>query len=133
MDQLTCVVVTPEKTALQQSCSFIVVPLYDGEFGVAANHGPMIGRLGYGELRLTTQGKIERYYLDGGFVQVVDDVVTVLTQHLQPASAIDVAEAEEQLRVASHRRTATEEERTAQDRAVAQARAKIRVGQKTRN
>ncbi len=132
MDQLTCVVVTPEKTALEKSCSFIVVPLHDGEFGVAVSHGPMIGRLGSGELRLTTEGKTERYYLDGGFVQVADDVVSVLTQHLQPAAEIDVEEAEEQLRVASHRRTPTEEERIARDRAVAKARAKIRVGQKAR-
>jgi len=130
MDQLTCTVVTPEATALEQACDFIVVPLFDGELGVDKNHGPMIGRLGYGELRLTSKGQVSRYYLDGGFVQVVDNVVTVLTQRLLPAEKIDLAEAREQLRAASHRRAPTEEERLAQDREVAQARAKIRIKEK---
>jgi F-type H+-transporting ATPase subunit epsilon len=130
MDQLTCIVVTPETTALEKSCDFIVVPLFDGELGVAKNHGPMIGRLGYGELRLTSQGEVSRYYLDGGFVQVIDNVVTVLTQHILPAEKINLDEAQEKLRAASHRRAPTEEDRLVQDRAVAQARAKIRIKEK---
>jgi F-type H+-transporting ATPase subunit epsilon len=130
MDQLTCIVVTPERTALDQACDFVVVPLYDGELGVALNHAPMIGRLGYGELRLKSQGQTSRYYLDGGFVQVSDNVITVLTEQAVPAELIDVAQAEEQLRAASHRRAPTQEEREERDRQVAQARAKVRVGQR---
>jgi F-type H+-transporting ATPase subunit epsilon len=132
MDPITCIVVTPERTALEQACEFVVVPLFDGEFAVARNHGPMIGRLGYGELRLKSQGKISRYYLDGGFVQVADNVVTVLTENAVPAEQIDVAVAEEELRKVSHRRAPTQEERIERDRAVAQARAKVRVGQRAR-
>ena len=35
------------------------------EKGIAAGHSPMIGRLGYGELRLKSGGSVERYYVDG--------------------------------------------------------------------
>lgn len=52
MSELKCIVVTPEKTALDQLANFVVVPLFDGEFGVGPGHSPMIGRLGYGELRI---------------------------------------------------------------------------------
>ncbi len=47
----------------------------------------MIGRLGYGELRLVVKGQTQRYYVDGGFVQVADDVVSVLTNRAMPAAA----------------------------------------------
>ena len=51
-DSLTCVVVTPEQTALEQKADFVALPLYDGEIGIGANHSPLIGRLGYGEMRI---------------------------------------------------------------------------------
>ena len=71
MATIKCTVVTPEDTALEEDVSFVVVPMPDGELGVAAGHSPMIGRLGYGELRLkASDGTESRYYVDGGFVQV---------------------------------------------------------------
>ena len=48
----TCVVVTPEATVLDTPADFVALPLFDGECGVAPGHAPMIGRLGYGELRI---------------------------------------------------------------------------------
>ena len=49
---LRVVVVTPEQTVLDATTDFVALPLYDGELGVAPSHAPMIGRLGYGELRI---------------------------------------------------------------------------------
>lgn len=74
-----CIVVTPEETALEARSEFVVLPLYDGEIGVFPKHAPLIGRLGSGELRLKTGEVYERYYIEGGFVQIADDEVAVLT------------------------------------------------------
>ena len=52
-------VVTPETTLLETSAQFVALPLYDGELGVAPGHSPFIGRLGYGELRVTDGGENE--------------------------------------------------------------------------
>ena len=49
--QLQVVVVTPEKTLLDETVDFVALPLYDGELGVLPGRAPLIGRLGYGELR----------------------------------------------------------------------------------
>ena len=46
------IVVTPEATVLDEQVDFVALPLYDGEIGIAPGRSPMIGRLGYGELRL---------------------------------------------------------------------------------
>jgi len=91
MAALRCLVVTPEKTVLEADADFIALPLIDGEVGVAPNRAPMIGQLGYGELRLTLNGTSTRYYVDGGFVQVLQNVVSVLTQRSQTVDSIDEA------------------------------------------
>ena len=131
MAQLRCIVVTPEETAMEQESSFVVVPLFDGELGVAPGHSPLIGRLGLGELRLTaSDGTKSRFYVDGGFVQVANDVVTVLTGKTVPASDLDVAVAEEQLADAMKRPVNTDELLELRERAVLQARSQIRIAQR---
>jgi F-type H+-transporting ATPase subunit epsilon len=128
MAQLKCVVVTPEKTALEQEASFVVVSLFDGEFGIGPGHAPMIGRLGFGELRVKRPtGQVDRYYVDGGFVQVSDNLVTLLTGRMVPADQVDAAAAETQLREAMRRPVTTDELLQLRDRAVQQARAQIRL------
>ncbi len=78
----------PEQRCSTRRPTFVALPLYDGELGVAPSHAPMIGRLGYGELRIG-HGEGQRYYIDGGFVQVVDNVVSVLTNRAIPATRLD--------------------------------------------
>ena len=132
MASIKCVVVTPEETAFEKEASFVVVPLFDGEFGIGSSHSPMIGRLGYGELRVKTDnGQSERFYVDGGFVQVADDVVTILTSRVVSVENIDAAGAKEQLETAMKRPANTDELLQLRDRAVDQARAQIRIVQKT--
>ncbi|HJN65131.1 MAG TPA: F0F1 ATP synthase subunit epsilon, partial [Pirellulales bacterium] len=74
-----CIVVTPEETALQTPAQFVALPLFDGEIGIAPGRAPLIGRLGHGEMRIVEGKKTLRYYVDGGFVEVSDNLVTVLT------------------------------------------------------
>lgn len=69
----------PEQTSLEQTAEFVALPLYDGEIGIGSDHAPLIGRLGYGEMRLKTGNQTVSYYVDGGFVQVAGNVVSVLT------------------------------------------------------
>ena len=70
---------------------FVALPLFDGEIGIAPGHSPMIGRLGYGEMRITASGRTDRYYVEGGFVEVLDDIVSVLTPRAVPAAELDDA------------------------------------------
>jgi F-type H+-transporting ATPase subunit epsilon len=124
---LQVIVVTPEETVLDSAADFVALPLFDGEVGIAKDHSPMIGRLGYGELRLRSEGTTTRYYIDGGFVQVNDNVVSVLTNRAVPALAVDQVIAAEQLATALTRKFQGEEELAIRDRLVSQARAQIRV------
>jgi F-type H+-transporting ATPase subunit epsilon len=131
-ESLNCVVVTPEQTALEQKCDFVALPLYDGEIGIAPGRSPLIGRLGYGEMRIKSGGTTSIYYIDGGFVQVADNTVSVLTNRAVPARSLDSAVAEKQLSEASHKPSNTPELMEIRDRAVAQARAQVRAARRAR-
>jgi hypothetical protein len=84
MAQLNCIVVTPEETALDEQADFVALPLYDGEIGISPGHSPLIGRLGFGEMRIRTGGTVQQFYVDGGFVQVNGNVISVLTNRAVP-------------------------------------------------
>lgn len=127
MSPMQCIVVTPERAVLETGADFVALPLGDGELGVAPGHSPLIGRLGFGELRIRRGSEQLRYYVDGGFVQVAGDVVSVLTGRAVPADQVDVATAEEQLRTALGRTAAGTEQLVIRDRLIAQARGQLRV------
>jgi F-type H+-transporting ATPase subunit epsilon len=129
---LQCVVVTPEATVLETSAEFIALPLYDGEIGIAPQHSPLIGRLGYGEMRITSAGKTSSYYVDGGFVQVVDNVVSVLTNRAVPSAQLDPQAASEQISEALRRPANTAELLAIRDRLLAQSRAQLRVARRAK-
>jgi F-type H+-transporting ATPase subunit epsilon len=129
---LQVVVVTPESTVVDASADFVALPLVDGEYGVAPLHSPMIGRLGYGELRIRSGGHVDRYYADGGFVQVQGNVVSVLTNRAIPAAVLDRAVASEQLRSANARHAAGAEELAIRERLISQARGQLRVASQHR-
>jgi len=132
MPELTCTVVTPEQTALETKADFVALPLFDGEIGIGANHSPLIGRLGYGEMRIKSGGQTQVYYIDGGFVQVVSNVVAVLTNRAVPAARLDSAAAENNLKIALSKPANTPELMEIRDRQIAQARAQIRTARRAR-
>jgi F-type H+-transporting ATPase subunit epsilon len=125
--KLQCVVVTPEKTLFDEWVDFVALPLYDGEVGVLPGRTPLIGRLGFGELRTKTNEVARRYFVDGGFVQVRDDVVTVLTSRAIPAQQLDAAAAARDLEVLDSQRVASDAEYADHEKAVARVRGLIRV------
>jgi F-type H+-transporting ATPase subunit epsilon len=126
--KLQVVVVTQEKTLLDERVDFVSLPLYDGELGVLPGRTPLIGRLGYGELRTKIDETIHRYYVDGGFAQIRDNVVTVLTSRALPIEAIDPAAAARDLEKAQEQPAITDHDFSEKFKAVSRARAMVRVG-----
>lgn len=131
MPEMNVIVVTPETTVLEQQAEFVALPLYDGEIGIGPNHSPMIGRLGYGELRIRGTGGSRSLYVDGGFVEVARNTVSVLTNRAVAADQLDAQVAADQLSSARTRKANTDELLTIRDRLESQARAQLRVATKS--
>ena len=77
-------VISPEAVLFEGSVDSLVAPAFDGQVGILTGHAPMMTLLGTGELRLGGAGG-RRFHLEGGFLQVVDDKVRVVTER---ASAV---------------------------------------------
>lgn len=58
----------------------VIAPAFDGEVGILTPHAPMMTLLGKGLLLLGTNGAQGRFAVEGGFLQVVDDNVRVVTE-----------------------------------------------------
>jgi F-type H+-transporting ATPase subunit epsilon len=78
---LTVSVISPEAVLFEGTTDSVVAPAFDGEVGILTGHAPMVTLLGDGELRLGAAGSGQRFKVSGGFLQVVDDVVRVVTEH----------------------------------------------------
>lgn len=80
-DALKVSVISPEKVLFEGSARAVSAPAFDGEMGILPMHAPLMTLLGKGTLRLETAEGERRFNVEGGFLQVVDDQVRVVTEN----------------------------------------------------
>ena len=124
---LRCVVVTPERTQLDREAEYVSLPMFDGEVGVMQGRAPMIGRLGYGTMKLQTAAGPEKYYIDGGFAHIEGNVVNVLTGKAIPADLLDSEESRQSLEQALDLPAKSPEAAQLKATAVMRARGQVRA------
>ena len=72
--------VTPEKILMSDSVSSVSVSGVEGDMTVLAHHSPIATSLRPGYVDINTNGKTERFFLTGGFIQITSDEVVVLAE-----------------------------------------------------
>jgi F-type H+-transporting ATPase subunit epsilon len=78
-------VISPERKLFEGPARFVVVPAFDGEVGILCDHAPFMALLGDGALRVETETGTLRFRVSGGFVQVADNQVSVLSETAEEA------------------------------------------------
>ena len=78
--------ISPEATVFEGRASQVIVPAWDGQLGVLPDHAPIIVLLGGGELRIDAEGGQQQFDVAGGFMQVVDNRVTILSETARRSS-----------------------------------------------
>jgi F-type H+-transporting ATPase subunit epsilon len=73
-------VISPEASLYEGDATFVVAPAHDGEVGIHTGHAPMMTLLGKGELRIDGGGGVKKFAIEGGFLQIVNDQVRVVTE-----------------------------------------------------
>ncbi len=71
-------VVSPEAVLWSGEAGFVVARTVDGEIGVLAHHEPLMAALATGTVQIQTQAERVRVEVGGGFLQIIDNTVTVL-------------------------------------------------------
>jgi len=77
-------VISPEAVLYEGTTDSVVAPAFDGDVGILTGHAPMMALLGKGVLRLGIGGG-QRFNVEGGFLQVVDNNVRVVTEKASAA------------------------------------------------
>jgi F-type H+-transporting ATPase subunit epsilon len=80
-------VISPERVLFEGEVTAVVAPASDGEVGILPRHAPLVALLGRGVLRLSAvEGGVRRFNVAGGFLQVADDVIRVVTESATPVA-----------------------------------------------
>ncbi len=90
--------VSPERLVLSAEVGMVVVPGAEGDFGVLPGHAPMISNVRPGVISIYNDRAIEaRVFVAGGFAEVSDSRLTVLTEDAVALDEIDRAGADARL------------------------------------
>ena len=127
-------VVTAERVVYSDDVDMVVAPGMEGALGILPKHAPLMSVLTIGELRIRKGAEESLLAIGGGFMEVLNDRVTVLADSAERADEIDIARAEE----AHQRAQQALSERSniqstaAMEAALRQARARIKVARRHR-
>ncbi len=127
-------IVSPTRVVYSGEAASLTAPGVLGMFQVLFDHAPLLAQLAPGPLTVKdVSGADHRYAVGGGFAEVRSNNVIVLADSAEPAAEIDVARAEN-ARADAQRRVReadTEEEKSLAGEALARARNRLKVAQKT--
>jgi F-type H+-transporting ATPase subunit epsilon len=85
--KLKVVVISPTEVGFEGTGDSIVVPAHDGLMGILHGHASMMTLLGSGDVTVKDGETVHRIAVSGGFMQIVDNEVSVLAEQVnQPSS-----------------------------------------------
>ena len=92
-EKLKLEMVTPYKRVLSVEVDEVTAPGTIGEFGVLPDHTSLLTTLKVGELTYKKDGETFHVAVNWGYVEVEDNVMTVLVETAEAADQIDVERA----------------------------------------
>ncbi len=92
---LTLRVITPDRIVLDTRASMVRIPGVDGSIGILPRHAPMVAALDVGPLIYDSGGKRETLFVAGGFADVRENTVRVVSEAGELPTEIDEARARE--------------------------------------
>ena len=93
MAKILLEIVTPDRVVVSEEVDIVTAPGVEGEFGVLANHAPMIAALKIGPLHYRGGDKEEWVAISGGFCEVSKNKITFLVETAERSHEIDVERA----------------------------------------
>ncbi len=93
--KLTLRVITPDRIVLDTPADAVRVPAVDGSMGFLPHHAHLVAALDLGVLTWREGGKEHSLFISGGFVEVKQDTVRVVSEAGERPADIDVGRARE--------------------------------------
>ena len=103
MTKLKFEIVTAECVVYADEVDVVIAPGIEGQLAILPNHAPLLTMLQPGDLTVRKEGEDENIFVGGGFLEVMQNRVTVLADTAERAEEIDISRAEEARRRAEER------------------------------
>lgn len=120
-ETFTIEVVTPERAVLTGQAEQVVLPGTNGQMGILPGHLPLLSSLDLGELVIQgfsadvgDEGH-RKYFIEGGFVEVLPNKVIVMTEFCEGLTEIDIEAAQAAIEEAEKELLAMEEKAKAEE------------------
>ncbi len=92
-------IATPERLLAREKAIRAQIPAKEGYIGVLPDHASLLSELGIGAMTYTTAGDHRfSFAIRGGFLEIHDNVVRVLSDIAEKGQEIDVTQAEKDLK-----------------------------------
>lgn len=111
-------VITPEKIVIDTQADEIIIPTTTGEVAILPHHVPLVSQIAPGELIIKSGGKEDHLVVVGGFMEVSDKAVTILSDYAAHGRDVSAVKAQE---AADRAKKAMESSKTEQDFVLAEA------------
>ncbi|MBS42216.1 MAG: ATP synthase F1 subunit epsilon [Nocardioides sp.] len=103
--------VAADRTVWSGEGSMVIARTVDGDVGVLRGHAPLLSVLTEAEVEITSPDGVVHAVVDGGFISVAGDRVSILTEHALLAEEIKINEVEAELETANGLSAGEERER----------------------
>lgn len=90
---MTLDVLTPERTVCCVEAEFVLARAVDGEVGIMWNHAPLVVALDVAPLRYRLDGVEHEIASCGGFMEVKDNKISIITPCAETETEIDIRRA----------------------------------------
>jgi F-type H+-transporting ATPase subunit epsilon len=129
MKSLKVNIVTPEKVAWEAEAVSVTLPGSEGYLGVWANHAPLVTGLvpGVITIKLSDAGPTKLMACSGGFLEISDNTVNIMTDSCEEAGQIDADRAKAALERAKQRLRSNDAEIDKERALLARERAEARL------
>ncbi len=114
-------IVTPEKVIYDDQIDELIAPTITGEIAILPHHIDLITQLKEGEMTIKIKGREQHLAVTGGFLQIQNDLITVLADYAVRSEEIDTKKALEAQKRAEEILKKKREEISEKDFAIAQA------------
>ena len=91
LDRLQLELVLPDKLVASKLVDMVIIAGTEGDFGVLPEHAPLVSSIRPGLLEIHDSEKTEKFFLAGGFVEVLSNQVSILASELCSLEDIDVS------------------------------------------
>ena len=93
-DKINLEIITPERKVLSEAVDEVIVPGLEGELGILPQHTPLISQLKTGVLTYRQGSEKRSVHVSGGFVEVLPERVSVLSDVAERPEEIDLERAQ---------------------------------------